>query len=319
MQNMTPPALYPLPSIITTDMMVLVFNRNPSEILYSDIQGLASRFSHWYDELAAPLKIDSRTSIVQCPPPFIASLNFLYHALHILLLRPLLRWLKATIATRSMETCIAHSKKIHAIHDLYSRAFPHRLMAYQVSHCTYTAATIDALEMRWSETSSRIDAARRLGVAVRILQEEAHHTPGSGRSLDTIRRRLTVSEKGPRNSNLSFASHRTADTDDCQQTQQQQRGSDKAAVPNGVVAPQVQVPTHHGYGRPSTERRATALDTEGEAATPFSSYHSPFGMGPLDTGAGLHPDSFPWDMTGLFDGDIDSQMFIFQRSQCGIT
>lgn len=72
-------------------------------------------------------------------------------------------------------------------------------MTYQVSYCIYTAATVEALELKSYSLSpdDRSGAAARLTAAVRILQNEASHTPGSGKSLDTIRRLLTEGERPP--------------------------------------------------------------------------------------------------------------------------
>lgn len=70
-------------------------------------------------------------------------------------------------------------------------------MTYQVSYCIYTAATVEALELKSNGLTpeERTQAAARLMAAVMILQNEASHTPGSGKSLDTIRRLLS---EGPR-------------------------------------------------------------------------------------------------------------------------
>ncbi|KAH7038366.1 fungal-specific transcription factor domain-containing protein, partial [Microdochium trichocladiopsis] len=181
---------------ITTDMMLLLHTRGLSDNLQPEIDNMSLRLCEWHDQLSAALKVDvdEVSSTRQCPPPHIASLNFLYHALHILLRRPLLHSPDAATRARAMAACAAHSQRIHAIHELYARSFPHRLMTYQVSYCIYTAATVDAYETRHAEPRApgRLDAARRLGRAVRTLQDEAEHTPGSGRSLDTIRRQLSA-------------------------------------------------------------------------------------------------------------------------------
>jgi hypothetical protein len=117
----------------------------------------------------------------------------MYHALHILLRRQLLS--KATVrdGEEHLTQCIAHSKQIHAIHTVYTRTFPYRLMTYQVSYCIYTAATVEALELKSASLAAgdRALVAERLLAAVMVLQKEASHTPGSGKSLDTIRRLLS--------------------------------------------------------------------------------------------------------------------------------
>ncbi|KAH7478019.1 hypothetical protein FOMA001_g10440 [Fusarium oxysporum f. sp. matthiolae] len=271
--------------VITTDMMLLLFDRGHSENIYPEIDHVSNRLIAWYNELPTSLKIDE--GMTQCPPPHIASLNFLYHALHILLLRPLLHSPDTSIRKSSLQTCVNHSKRIHAIHDLYTKSFPHRLMTYQVSYCVYTAATVDVLDMRRSEAGVRIDAARRLGMAVRTLQEEAKHTPGSGRSLDTIRRQLTVWEvSAPPDTSQQepcggSAANRAGDA--------QPLGLNRAEEPRASPHP---VAFDVGNGGPQANN---------EGASGFlSRYQSPFSFGMLDTGAGFHPDSFPWDMTEIF-------------------
>ncbi|KAF5579828.1 Formyl-coenzyme A transferase [Fusarium pseudocircinatum] len=275
--------------VITTDMMLLLFDRGHSENIYPEIDHISNRLTAWYNELPTLLKINE--GMTQCPPPHIASLknrsSFLYHALHILLLRPLLHSPEISIRNSSLQTCVNHSKRIHAIHDLYTKSFPHRLMTYQVSYCVYTAATVDVLDMRRSEAGIRIDAARRLGMAVRTLQEEAKHTPGSGRSLDTIRRQLTVWEvSGPPN------------------TSQQEPRQGSAANLAGGAQPVALNRTEGHQTSPhpvDAEVENGGLQAVNEGASGFlSRYQSPFSFGMLDTGAGFHPDSFPWDMTEIF-------------------
>jgi hypothetical protein len=70
-------------------------------------------------------------------------------------------------------------------------------MTYQVSYCIYTAATAEALELKRASASlnERKEAAIRLAAAVQILQNEANHTPGSGRSVNTIRRLLIEGDR----------------------------------------------------------------------------------------------------------------------------
>ncbi|SCV60337.1 uncharacterized protein FFFS_14906 [Fusarium fujikuroi] len=242
-----------------------------------------------------PLKIEEGLS--QCSPPHIASLNFLYHALHILLLRPLLHSPNASLRKLSLDTCVNHSKRIHAIHDLYTKSFPHRLMTYQVSYCVYTAATVDVLDMRRSEAETRVEAARRLGMAVRTLQEEAKHTPGSGRSLDTIRRQLTVWEvSGTPNAstNRPLGTYGGNVAFEIQQAGQErgEQSSTNVATPQPLHVPQVPLAADFGV---------TGAQGVNEGVSGFMSrYQSPFSFGMLDTGAGFHPDSFPWDMTEIF-------------------
>ncbi|RKL39248.1 hypothetical protein BFJ72_g6720 [Fusarium proliferatum] len=281
--------------VITTDMMMLLFDHEYTETIYPKIEAMSNRLTAWYSELPSSLKIEEGLS--QCSPPHIASLNFLYHALHILLLRPLLHSPNASLRKLSLDTCVNHSKRIHAIHDLYTKSFPHRLMTYQVSYCVYTAATVDVLDMRRSEAEARIEAARRLGMAVRTLQEEAKHTPGSGRSLDTIRRQLTVWEvsRTPNASaNRPLGTYGGNAAFEIQQAGQErgEQSSTNVATPQPLHVSQIPLAADFGV---------TGAQGVNEGVSGFMSrYQSPFSFGMLDTGAGFHPDSFPWDMTEIF-------------------
>ncbi|RBA09103.1 hypothetical protein FPRO05_07383 [Fusarium proliferatum] len=281
--------------VITTDMMMLLFDHEYTENIYPKIEAMSNRLTAWYSELPSSLKIEEGLS--QCSPPHIASLNFLYHALHILLLRPLLHSPNASLRKLSLDTCVNHSKRIHTIHDLYTKSFPHRLMTYQVSYCVYTAATVDVLDMRRSEAEARIEAARRLGMAVRTLQEEAKHTPGSGRSLDTIRRQLTVWEvSGTPNAstNRPLGTYGGNAAFEIQQAGQErgEQSSTNVATPQPLHVSQIPLAADFGV---------TGAQGVNEGVSGFMSrYQSPFSFGMLDTGAGFHPDSFPWDMTEIF-------------------
>ncbi|KAF4439688.1 Formyl-coenzyme A transferase [Fusarium acutatum] len=158
-------------------------------------------------------------------------------------------------------------------------------------------ATVDVLDMRRSEAEARIEAARRLGMAVRTLQEEAKHTPGSGRSLDTIRRQLTVWEvSGTPNVSTNgtsgtFVGNVAFETQQARQERGQQ-SSTSVATPQPLHVSQIPLAADFGV---------TGAQGVSEGVSGFMSrYQSPFSFGMLDTGAGFHPDSFPWDMTEIF-------------------
>ena len=246
--------------------------------------------------------------------------SLLYHALHILLRRPYLSSPTRDPEDRNIRSCIEHSKKVHAIHSLYSRTFPHRLMTYQVSYCIYTAATVESEELKRASTpQEREDAATRLAAAFRILQQEASHTPGSGRSLDTIRRLLST---GPPRV-ISIGQHsdhnqRPASGQDSrmQQANQQQlapsdlqNGENLTAQANGnghhLQSSTVQTSSYNnnnsnggsshlriasGVNPPLYENSFLPMDVD--------TWDDEFTFGGTDTGAGFHPDAFPWGVAG---------------------
>ncbi|KAH8667677.1 fungal-specific transcription factor domain-containing protein [Ilyonectria robusta] len=273
---------------ITTDMMLL-FSRIPShEHFTTQVGDLDARFQQWYDELPNGLKISEPAAMPQSPPPHIVSLNLLYHTLRILLRRPYLI-----------------SPDMYAIHGLYTRTFPHRPMTYQVSYCIFIAATIEVQELRTASTQFRRDeAATRLGAAVRVLQDEASHTPGIGRSLDTIRRLLCVWQ------NLAVNVSENAEGYSIQRAVDRQQ---QAGAPAGNRESDVQQPNQGGQ-----EFRESDPSNIPPSSPQFSHMGNVTGMGdyyPLftpanglggcddvgftwtDTGAGFHPEAMSWAAT----------------------
>jgi len=59
--------------VITTDMMMLLFDRGHSDNIYPEIDNMSNRLTAWYSKLPSSLKIDE--GMGQCPPPHIASLK----------------------------------------------------------------------------------------------------------------------------------------------------------------------------------------------------------------------------------------------------
>lgn len=246
--------------------------------------------------------------------------SLLYHALHILLRRPYLSSPAREPQDRTIRSCIDHSKKVHAIHSLYSKTFPHRLMTYQVSYCIYTAATVETEELKRASTQQeREDAAARLAAAFRILQQEASHTPGSGRSLDTIRRLLSTGP--PRATNIGsraelFQAPTTGQNGHAHQANQHRspsfngrngetpfgtNGRQQHFFPSAAHSTSYNIP--HGHQNSNSHPRlATGVNPVVDETSFFqmevTGWNDDFGFGGTDTGAGFHPDAFPWGVAG---------------------
>ncbi|KAM5354131.1 hypothetical protein ACJ41O_000781 [Fusarium nematophilum] len=287
---------------MTTEMMVLFSSTPSTDDFAAQIGNLDTRLRSWYDNLPEPLRIDDPATFERSPPPHIVSLNLLYHALHILLRRPYLSSRDTTLKAQSTSVCITHSKKIHAIHGLYAQTFPHRLMTYQISYCIFTAATVEAQMLKTAiSQADRDDAAARLAYAVRVLQDEASHTPGSGRSLDTIRRLLNAGlEQPPRPAEYSDVGAPNRQT--LPARQDDGRGSDET-VRSGqeVGSPALQAQTRDTLGAP---QQGASLFTGDDFSSSMLSggfiWGDDFGHAGLNTGAGFHPDAFSWGMTDNF-------------------
>lgn len=247
--------------------------------------------------------------------------SLLYHALHILLRRPYLSSPGRDPNDRNIRSCIEHSKKVHAIHSLYSRTFPHRLMTYQVSYCIYTAATVETEELKRASTQKeREDAAARLAAAFRILQQEASHTPGSGRSLDTIRRLLSTGP--PRAMNVGSHAGNTQGPALRQSSQSHHTNQHQLTAFAGRNHGQRPEPTNgHGQHLLSSVLQSTycgnnggssssnshqrpasganpAMDDSSFFSMDIGTWNDEFSLGGTDTGAGFHPDAFPWGVAG---------------------
>lgn len=217
--------------------------------------------------------------------------SLLYHALHILLRRPFLTSRDSALRASSTSVCVAHSKKIHAMYSLYARTFPHRLMTYQISYCIFSAATVEAQILKTATSQAeREDAAERLACAIRVLQNEAAHTPGSGRSLDTIRRMLNAGLaqplwSGDRSSSSSSGVHRQPHT----AADGESDGLSRTRTHLGPEAPQ---PSTGDISSASEDISAFIIGQD-------CSWWDQTGYTGLDTGAGFHPDSFSWGMANV--------------------
>lgn len=245
--------------------------------------------------------------------------SLLYHALHILLRRPYLGSLARDPDDHNIRSCIEHSKKVHAIHSLYSRTFPHRLMTYQVSYCIYTAATVETQELKRASTQKeREDAAARLAAAFRILQQEASHTPGSGRSLDTIRRLLSTGS--PRSAIVgshpqSQQAPRPGQNGHAPRADQHQftcfNGQNGDGRPEGIIGRDELVfssavpPSsyNNGNGNGNDHSRISSsvnqvVDENSLFPVDVTAWNDDFSFAGTDTGAGFHPDAFPWGVAG---------------------
>lgn len=278
--------------------------------------------------------------------------SLLYCALRILLRRPYLTSPVQALRDKNRSICLEHSRKIYAIHTLYTRTFPHRLMTYQVSYCIYIAATIEALEQK-SPTSkqAREAAATRLAAAVRILQNEASHTPGSGKSLDTIRRLLSAAQQKPaftqqqQQRTIGGHGHRLAqnneDDADGEHNVYAENNSDVAQTPSGqheqqnhaagfesgviVAVDDVHCQAEHN-NIPVSAGQSTTCPNDSSRFLPTNSHQGSslgygssflagegaavwddgFGVyGGTDTGAGFHPDTFPWRVSDMFPRDAE--------------
>lgn len=220
--------------------------------------------------------------------------SLLYHSLKILLRRPYLSSPDTTLRATALKTCVVHSKLIHEVHVIYTRTFPHRLMTYQVSYCIYTAATVEAQQLRSAtEQTERDEAASRLSDAVRVLQNEAAHTPGSGRSLDTIRRLLSAggqphlghAQQRPNAPTQVLDVDRNMDSD---WSLRHISGSESFVLPQASTSQTAQPPP------PAVHSAYVGQENPFIAMANGAPWGDDYRFGGTDTGAGFQPDALPW-------------------------
>lgn len=191
-------------------------------------------------------------------------------------------------------------------------------MTYQVSYCIYTAATVETEELKRASTQQeREDAATRLAAAFRILQQEASHTPGSGRSLDTIRRLLSTGP--PRATNVGSHSdqNQPAVSGHTMHLHQAHQHQSATFVPPMAMSRPEETNGHanhllssigrstsynndgtNGNGQPRLASGNASVYDNSFLPMEVTAWDDEFSLGGTDTGAGFHPDAFPWGVAG---------------------
>lgn len=219
--------------------------------------------------------------------------SVLYHALCILLYRPSLSSKNPITASHATRTCTFHSKSILSVLDLYERTFPYRLMTYQVSYCVFTAATAQAYVMRHSDGEVADEAAKTLSSAMRILHQETNHTPGISGSLDTIRRQLMMgTPSGRKRERLG------AMPDEVPGPQSPEiRPRHATAALDVEHLCQVNEPNATMSAASVTENDPQSLSVHRYDMHTSQEQGFGIGIGGIDTGAGFHPNAFPWVST----------------------
>ena len=123
----------------------------------------------------------------------------MFHCLLIILYRPFLSTPnpRSPLQERASAICVAQTKVLHDFFVLYGRSFNYKFMTYHISYVVYTAATVDVHEMKSPEKRARDEAASRLNISLRILESEAKQSPCIRRSIDIIKRQLSIHTTEP--------------------------------------------------------------------------------------------------------------------------
>jgi hypothetical protein len=176
-------------------------------------------------------------------------------------------------------------------------------MTYQLSYCVFMAATVEAYVVKHSEAGLANEAAKTLGAAMRVLYNEAAHTPGISRSLDTIRRQLATWRLNarPNQSHLfgvipQLQPHqpdhvvRSDLPNNVGSVNLEQSNTTNLEAIEEMNDLQIPLPIQNSAD-PTFQDPAIGIQ--------FYNNASDFSMGDFDTGAGFHPDAFPWSLADM--------------------
>lgn len=123
--------------------------------------------------------------------PDSADISLLYHAMRILLYRPLLTVRnQPTGVTTSLEVCRGCAIDIHMILSLWGRTYGNINMVYLIMYTTFVAAGVDVILLRIGDSATREEALDRVHLSLSILEQAAGQGPGIRRGISIIASQL---------------------------------------------------------------------------------------------------------------------------------
>lgn len=185
----------------------------------------------------------------------------------------------------------------------------------------FTAATVEAYVMRTGSIEIANEAAKRLGVFMRILHHETKHTPVIGRSLDTIRRHLAIwkpngpargledarfqqphNDSGPSHHPMGMNLQQPVNTSDGESDNPRIDNVRSAFLPRQDILAQ----TDMEYPQGSDPQLCDYDLSSGSGMMSFD-------FAVIDTGAGFHPDALPWSFTDFINVENNPELQWGQR------
>ncbi|KAH6645084.1 fungal-specific transcription factor domain-containing protein [Truncatella angustata] len=202
-------------SVILNEILIHMYDplqqNTPKEII-DCLRSQGTALLLWWDNLPPSLKIDVFALPPLAPPSHIVTLNFLYHALKILLHRRMLPFRGKTVDEESsamphhLQECVTSATSIIAAFDLFCKTFGIGHCVLSQLYSVYIAATIFLLQIQATPHDSQalgrlefclnaLDKAKDtnnvISSALSVISEELH---ASGIELQSFRSHDTSSQ-----------------------------------------------------------------------------------------------------------------------------
>lgn len=194
----------------------------------STLARLREHLSEWGQNLPDHIAISHPPTETSSRPPNIMALNMVYHVCRILLhssgrtgpaASSSAMRIHNLVATtpddtshdqnQDIEICRAAAIQIHALLEMWSRSFSFDRMTWLVGCCVYTAAVVNAQDVRHVNLQMAREAASRLNFASYALGISASFTPGIRKSTSAL---LEFAERINAEHRLRSDQHNAAET-----------------------------------------------------------------------------------------------------------
>lgn len=148
------------------------------------------RLETWRRQLPAELKLEAGNLPLFSPPTNIMILNMLYHAVRILIYRPLLTANNRSGPSSALNHCRSAAIGIHELLSLWGRTFGHTCLHYLLLYCCFLSACVDIILIRTGSAFIRGEALQRVHLCLEILETASMQGPGIKRGIRSIHTQL---------------------------------------------------------------------------------------------------------------------------------
>lgn len=148
------------------------------------------RLETWRRQLPAELKLEAGNLPLFSPPTNIMILNMLYHAVRILIYRPLLTANNRSGPSSALNHCRSAAIGIHELLSLWGRTFGHTCLHYLLLYCCFLSACVDIILIRTGSAFIRAEALQRVHLCLEILETASMQGPGIKKGIQSIHTQL---------------------------------------------------------------------------------------------------------------------------------
>ncbi|KAL1413689.1 hypothetical protein Q8F55_001469 [Vanrija albida] len=171
-------------SRVVHDIIVQLYNPETRLTSHQRIAFIAKtrpRLEKWWRQFPEDIKGPKEVS----PPPWVYSVQMLYHASWILLYRPLIDEQELKAVEGHIVTCEEHSIVAHQLSASFNHTFKGKL-SYLGMYCAFVSATFDIFTLKTERLDTQLSSLERLKSWLDILGTSALQGPSIKRSLHTI-------------------------------------------------------------------------------------------------------------------------------------